>query len=172
MAEERYQPGQKSQHFDAFLKLTNVKGESVDAKHKDEIEILAWSWDVKQPHDNRSTGMAIGRVQVGNLEITKQADKSTPALYKSVCCGDHIGDGLLTVRKAGGDNAVEYIKMKMTDVFVTSIDAYTHEDSPALLEKVSLNFKTFTITYTSQGKDGSAGPGGDFGYDLHQHKKL
>ena len=29
---------------DMFLKLTGVKGESVDDKHRDEIDVLSWSW--------------------------------------------------------------------------------------------------------------------------------
>ena len=29
-----------------FLKIGNIKGESTDFKHKDEIEVLSWSWNV------------------------------------------------------------------------------------------------------------------------------
>ena len=32
---------------DMFLKVSNnIKGESKDHKHKDEIDVLAWSWGV------------------------------------------------------------------------------------------------------------------------------
>ena len=31
---------------DIFAKLGDIKGESLDDKHKDEIEILSWSWGV------------------------------------------------------------------------------------------------------------------------------
>ena len=31
---------------DIFLKLDGIKGESQDHKHKDEIDVLAWSWGV------------------------------------------------------------------------------------------------------------------------------
>ena len=33
---------------DMFLKLGDVKGESVDGSHKDEIDVLAWSWGMSQ----------------------------------------------------------------------------------------------------------------------------
>ena len=33
---------------DMFLKLTNIKGEALDAKHKDEIEVLSWSFGASQ----------------------------------------------------------------------------------------------------------------------------
>ena len=33
---------------DIFAKIGDIKGESRDAKHKDEIEVLSWSWGVTQ----------------------------------------------------------------------------------------------------------------------------
>ena len=32
--------------IDIFAKLTDIKGESLDSKHKDEIEVLSYSWGV------------------------------------------------------------------------------------------------------------------------------
>jgi hypothetical protein len=34
---------------DIFLKIGDIKGESTDAKHANEIEVLAWSWGVSGP---------------------------------------------------------------------------------------------------------------------------
>ena len=34
---------------DIFAKLGDIKGESLDAKHKDEIEVLSFSWGVATP---------------------------------------------------------------------------------------------------------------------------
>ena len=34
--------------FDYFLKIDGIQGESTDAKHKDEIEVLSWSWGETQ----------------------------------------------------------------------------------------------------------------------------
>ncbi len=33
---------------DIFAKIGDIKGESLDAKHKDEVEVLSWSWGVQQ----------------------------------------------------------------------------------------------------------------------------
>ena len=33
---------------DMFLKLDDVKGESKDSKHKEEMDVLAWSWGASQ----------------------------------------------------------------------------------------------------------------------------
>ncbi|MET1015409.1 MAG: type VI secretion system tube protein Hcp, partial [Leifsonia flava] len=32
-----------------FLKLAGITGESVDAEHPDEIEVLSWSWGASNP---------------------------------------------------------------------------------------------------------------------------
>ena len=41
---------------DIFLKLDPLKGESLDNKHKDEIDILSWGWGMTRPVP--STGAA------------------------------------------------------------------------------------------------------------------
>ncbi len=45
---------------DMFLKIGDVKGESRDDKHKDEIDVLSWSWGMSQsgtdPHRRRRRG--------------------------------------------------------------------------------------------------------------------
>ena len=33
---------------DMFIKLGDIKGESQDKSHKDEIDVLAWSWGLSQ----------------------------------------------------------------------------------------------------------------------------
>ena len=33
---------------DMFLKVDDLKGESVDSKHKGEIDVLSWSWNMSQ----------------------------------------------------------------------------------------------------------------------------
>ena len=33
---------------DIFAKLGDIKGESLDSKHKEEVEVLSWSWGVNR----------------------------------------------------------------------------------------------------------------------------
>ena len=41
---------------DYFIKFDGIKGESADAKHKDEIDIESWSWG--ETHPGRAGGPA------------------------------------------------------------------------------------------------------------------
>ena len=45
---------------DTFAKIGDIKGESQDAKHKDEIEVLSWSWGVSNTA-GRSRAAAVAR---------------------------------------------------------------------------------------------------------------
>lgn len=170
MADEKFH--KKSALFDAFLKLDKVAGESHDSKHKDEIDILSFSWEVENKASHAyGGGGGAGKAQVGDLHIVKRLDKASTTLYKSVSLGDHISDGILTLRKAGG-TPLEYLKIKFTDLSVTSINAFSDEESPVPLEEVSLNFSSYKITYTVQNKDGSGGPASDFGFNIKENKTV
>ena len=114
---------------DMFMKIDDIKGESVDASHKDEIEVLSWSWSATQSGSAHSgTGGGSGKVSVKDLSFTKYADKSSPMLFKLCCNGKHFQSAQLTIRKAGGSKPVEYIKIKLKDGLVSSV---THGGTPA-----------------------------------------
>lgn len=34
--------------YDIFLKIDGIDGESMDDKHKNEIEVLSWRWNIHQ----------------------------------------------------------------------------------------------------------------------------
>src|SRR5438270_10620750 len=96
---------------DMFIKIDDIKGESADAKHKDEIQVLSWSWGMSQSgttHDGAGGGA--GKVNVQDLTFTKYVDSSSPNLIKFCCNGKHFKQGLLTIRKAG-EHPLEYLKI-------------------------------------------------------------
>lgn len=147
--------------FDAFLKLGGIKGETSDAKHKDEIEVLSFSFGATQGGSmGHGSGGGSGKVNVQNFTFVKKIDKASPVLFQTCCTGEHIPDALFTVRKAGGDQ-LEYIKVKLTDILVTSYrpggSSEGKEEIP--LEEVSLSFSKVEFDYQPQGKDGKAAGG-------------
>ena len=106
--------------FDAFLKLDGIKGESADSKHKGEIDIMSFSWGMSQTGVSATGGGGgAGKVHVHDLVITKKTDASSPLLFLNCANGAHIKEATLVVRKAGGTQ-LEYLKIKLTDVLVSS----------------------------------------------------
>jgi len=148
--------------LDMFIKFTpELKGESKDSKHKGEIDVLAWSWGASNSGNAQvGTGAGAGKVNVQDLSFTKYIDSATCPMLLTVCNGKHWDSALLTVRKAG-ENPVEYLKIKMTEVLVTSLSTGGSGGEDRLTENVTLNFAKVNVDYTPQddkGKPGTAIP--------------
>ena len=141
---------------DMFLKLDGVTGESRDAKHSKEIDILSWSWGLSQSGTtHQGTGGGGGKVAVQDIHITKYMDKSSPTLVKFCANGKHISKGTLIVRKAG-EHPLEYLKIDMEEIIITNYSTGGSAAQDRLTENISLNFAKFKKVYTPQSDKGSA----------------
>jgi len=142
---------------DMFIKLTNIAGEAQDKKHAGEIDVVAWSWGASQSGSAHvGGGSGSGKVNVHDVSFTKYVDKSSPILWQHVCKGIHISEAVLVVRKAGGTGPVEYIKITMKDVLISSISTGGSGGEDRLTENVTLNFAKFQIDYVPQNAKGGA----------------
>lgn len=151
---------------DQFLKLDGIEGESQDHKHGKTIDVLAWSWGMSQSGTTHmGSGGGAGKVNIQDISITKYIDKSSPTLMLKTANGAHINKGLLTVRKAG-EKALEYMKIEMEDIMITSVSTGGSGGEDRLTENVTLNFSKVKVMYTEQAKDGSAGAAPEFSWDI------
>ena len=141
---------------DMFLDITGeIQGESQDFKHKDEIDVLAWSWGMSQAGTTHmGTGGGAGKVNVQDISLTKYIDKASPNLMLYCCSGKHIPEAKLTVRKAG-DKPLEYLMITMNDLIVSSVSTGGSGGEDRLTENVTLNFAKVKTEYVPQLKDGS-----------------
>ncbi|MFT5451727.1 MAG: type VI secretion system secreted protein Hcp [Enterobacterales bacterium] len=132
---------------DMFLKVADIQGESVDKTHANEIDVLAWSWQLSQSKDPANP-------IVRPLLITKFIDSASPPLYDLLLTGTLAKDAILTVRKAGG-TPLEYLIITMTDVTVSTVSNGASGGEDRLTENISLNFSSACMKYTPQGADGA-----------------
>ena len=153
-----------------FARIGTIQGESQDDKHKDEIEVLSWSWGVSQSGTIvHGGGGGAGRASFQDFNFTHSVDKASPVLMTACATGEHIKDATITVRKAGKDEQ-EYLVIEMTDVLVTSVSTSGSEgDTP--MEAVALAFAGVDLDYTPQKSDGSLDAGVHFTYDLKANRK-
>ena len=157
---------------DIFLKLEGIKGEAQDEKHKEEIDVLAWSWGMHQSGTvHMGSGAGSGKVSVQDISLTKYIDKASATLVQHCATGKHISKGKLVVRKAG-DNPLEYVTIDFDDLIVTNVSTGGSGGEDRLTENVTLNFRQFKYIYKAQNKDGSAGPTVDFGWNIAENKKV
>ncbi len=155
---------------DMFLKIDGIKGESQDKTHKDEIEILSFSGAVSNAGSGAyGMGSGTAKASVSDINIMKHVDKATPNLWKYCFSGKTVGDANITIRKAGGDSPVEYLKYKLSEVFVSSVQNSGSDGAGVATESLSLNFSKVEITYTVQNLDGTAGASTPVTLDVKQN---
>lgn len=153
---------------DIFAKLGDIKGESLDDKHKDEIEVLSWSWGVTNAVALAGSGAGQGKANFRDLSFTHKIDKASPVLMQACATGVHLKEATITHRKAGKGQQ-EFLVIKMNDVIVTAI---MDDDSSGgeSAETVSLAFAKIDVAYRPQKADGSLDAGIHFKYDLKTNK--
>lgn len=159
---------------DMFIKIGDIKGESKDKAHADEIDVLSWNWGMSQSGNmHLGTGGGSGKVNIQDLTIVKYLDKSSPNLMMACSSGKHYPEAKLTVRKAGGDNQVEYLIITLKEVLISSVSTGGNGGDDRLTETVSLNFAQVLVDYQPQKEDG-AKEGGPikYGWNIRQNVKI
>jgi len=154
--------------FLLFNSKSSIKGETQDKTYstKDGIDVLAWSWGMSQSGSfHVGAGGGAGKAHFQDISLTKWVDKSTPNLMLCCATGKHIDDATIIVRKAG-DKQLDYIKIKMEEVMVTSVSTGGSGGEDRLTENVTLNFAKVTYSYFPQKKTGEVDAAIDFKYDI------
>jgi type VI secretion system secreted protein Hcp len=154
---------------DIFAKIGDIKGESLDAKHKDEVEVLSWSWGVSQTGGTGpGGGGGTGRVSFSDFHLTHHIDKASPLLMAACATGEHIKDATITVRKAGKGQQ-EFLIIKMNDILITSVQP-SLSGAEGGIENVTLKPAKVDLEYKPQKADGSLDAGVHFKYDIKLNK--
>src|SRR5688500_13068006 len=106
--------------IDYFLKIEGIEGEATDKTHKVEIEVLSLSWGESQfGHAALGAGGGAGKVSMQDFSFTMPVSVASSKLFLACANGKHLPSALLTCRKAG-ETQQEYLKIKMTDLLVSS----------------------------------------------------
>jgi type VI secretion system secreted protein Hcp len=154
---------------DIFAKLGDIKGESLDDKHKDEIEVLSYSWGVSNAGSMaHGSGGGEGKSTFHDLSFVHKVDKASPILMQACANGTHIKEAIITHRKAGKGQQ-EYMIVKLNDVIITGIAHAGSGDEHS--ENVSMAFSKVAFEYKPQKPDGSLDAGIIFKYDVKARKE-
>lgn len=158
---------------DYLLEIEGIKGESQDDKHKEKIDIHAFSWGVTNSSNvGVGTGGGTGKANFSDLSFSKQMDKASPLLFAAAATGDHIKKAVLIARKAGGKGGpVEYLTITLTDVMVSSYQmGGASGDSSIPLDSVSLRATDIKVEYKPQKADGTLEGAVTKSYNISKNK--
>jgi len=156
--------------IDIFAKIGDIKGESLDDKHKDEIEVLSYSWGVTSTVSvTPGSGGGTGKATFKDLSIVHKIDKASPILLLACATGMHLKEATITHRKAGKGHQ-EFLVVKMNDVIITGVTHGGGAEGPGS-ESVTLAFAKVDFEYRPQKADGSLDAGIHFKYDIKANKE-
>ena len=89
---------------DYLLELGGVQGESQDDKHKNQIEILSYSWGATQSSSGYGGGHGTGKVNVHDISMSKMPSSN---VQQGNGKADALTDGLLIVRGVNAEPTAE-----------------------------------------------------------------
>ena len=156
---------------DHFLKITGIKGESLDATHKNEIEVRSFSWELAREASSGAGGAggggAAGKATFEDLSIVKRVDRSSPKLAQACATGKHFPEAVLAVRRAGGPNfSVDFLVITLSDVMISSYRSSADEVESAPIDSFSIQFAKIQYSYTTQKADGTLDASVEWNWDL------
>jgi type VI secretion system secreted protein Hcp len=156
---------------DYFLQITGIAGESKEAKHKDWIDVLSWSFGESNPGSVATGGGAsAGKVQMSDFNFMKATSKASPKLFLACASGQRMKEAKLSAVKTGAMQQ-EYLTWTFSDVLISSYQT-TGSGGDISMDSVSLAFAKVQVEYKPQNPDGSLGTPVVAGWDVMATKKF
>ncbi len=147
-----------------FIKIGDIKGESIAKDHVDEIEVLSWSWGVTRPLlDESGSTRTRGNPNVIDLGISKLLDRATPKLVEACVMGTVLPEAVLVIESPSLDGNIKVLEIILSNVTITADNL---AGSVEAIETVSLDFEEIEMRYFLPSQDGSPGGTVDLKYNL------
>jgi type VI secretion system Hcp family effector len=161
--------------IDAFLKIDGILGESLDAGHKEWIQVREVSHTIKQrisPSTIDTGGMTAAKAEHAPLRVRKWIDKASPVLAEQCSQGKLIRNVTLEFMRSAGDSRVRFIKIELEGVVISEIDMVATENPEDVpFEWVSLSYAKIKWTYTAESRNGEMSGTVPGGWDLIRNAK-
>lgn len=155
---------------DYFLKIDGIEGESTDEKHKNEIELLSWSWgETNSGSSFHGTGAGAGKVSMQDFNFVMMMNKASPNLMKYCANGKHVPECVLTCRRSG-ETQQEYLKITFSDVLISSYQTGGSGGDVIPVDQISFNFTEIKTEYKPQKPDGSLGAAVEFKHNVKENR--
>lgn len=147
---------------DMFLRIEGakqgaIKGDSTVTGHQDEIEVIGWSWGMDV--SAASFGSASARTTMKEMVVRKRVDRASTALMSALRNNEPLKVVTLSVRRAGGTAALDYLKIRMEKARLMSHKiASVGDEQPEIHEELHIAF--FKVCVEHQVQTASGGSGG------------
>ena len=158
---------------DMFLDIRECPGESSKKGHEGQIDIVSFSFGATQSGSfaRGGAGGGAGKAEFQDISVVKEVDKSSPKLFQACAAGTHFQKATIFVRKAG-DRPLEYYKVELQDLIVSSIQNSGAASGDNVMESVTMNCAVINFTYVEQDAKGGAGRTVTAGFDVRAGEKV
>jgi type VI secretion system secreted protein Hcp len=156
-----------------YLKLGDIKGESLDENHGEWIELDTFAWSVdNQANFAQGQGGQATQSKTHGISMTKTCDRSSVTLWQDCTTGKHIANGRIECLKLDGEKRVPYLKIDLTDVMVKGIKWSGVGSESVMKEDVELVFAEFKQQYLLQSDLGNSQGGVQFEYNIQTSRAV
>jgi type VI secretion system secreted protein Hcp len=134
----------------AYIKLPDIEGEVEEQEHEKWIEVDSVSMPIFRSITEGAKGAQrrSGETSLGDVNVVKQWDKSTPKLAQACATGTHLDEVLIHLCSTINDQNVVNLELKLTDVIISSYSFMASGDQrPVPSEQISLNYTEVEWTY-------------------------
>ena len=151
-----------------YMSLDGIKGSSTDEKFKEMIELNSFQWGaglgVGSPRGGDRT---TSEPSVSEITVTKNLDKSSELIFKTLLKGDPIAKGKINFVAASKGESVAYAVLELEKIIISGFSQSSGGDWPS--ESISLNFVKFDWMFTGRDAE-NAGSATHLIYDLAANK--
>lgn len=144
---------------DIFLKVGDIKGESRDEEFENWIDSTLCRHGVTVPLS--PNGLPSGAALLSSLEVRKQVDRATPAIFQELVMNKDSTVELQFVRSIGSRQ--RFYRVKLHNAFVAGMSFF---GADSIDEKVTFWFDKKEVTYTEYNSKGLPGREITAWYDL------
>ena len=124
----------------AYLKISGIRGASVDCSHVSWIEVLTFVLD------HNFIG-AVGRSRIGGAtSFTKLVDVSTPSLFEAVTSAQHHDEAILETFLIDGKTQPNQWRFRYSDIVVVSLQAAAKGGGDRQVEQFVMSYGSRTTS--------------------------
>lgn len=158
-----------------YLKVGDIKGESVDAGHQGWLRLLTVGNHLARPMAPGASGSTRHRSSVtfGDLVCVKEVDSSTPKLQEAIAdgtCFPKVNVDLCTSSEGG--KRIPFLQWELTNARVSSYSiSGDAQDADLPTEHISFNFEEIKVTYNKLGKDNKSAGKVEFSWKVEEGVK-
>lgn len=150
-------------YADVFAKIDSIKGDVTASGFENDIAITSFQFGVNIPISHTAGIVRSGHPVFADLVITKNMDKSSPALLNDLLAGKTIPQMDIFLTRSGPRGLITFAHYTLENVLISSYLVSSGGDNPT--ESIGFNYEKLTTEVFPQNPDGTLGQAVTFCWD-------